>query len=431
MKQYISDNYNRGTHALEKGNFEKALQFLKKETYECKELYLNLGTAYNGLNNIQKAKECFLKANDKFMPYMYEDVLGKEYPAALGNLGLIAYIEGDDVLSKEYCHRSLALDPLFKMSIWNYSLAMLREYCSGLPLHKWAWKMYDYRFKTVARNPMDQIMHWDGVSKVEKLVIMTEQGYGDKLMFARYIDRCKAYCSELVVQCTADMKGLYSSWETCDMIPLDSSCGIPLCSLARIFGDEDNAEWLRGKYVGTHGNKLRVAIEWAGNKQHKNDANRSCPVGYFSKLLKRFPSIEFVNIRPDSPKIKGITKVKVKDWEDSAIAIAGCDLVISVDTSLIHLAGSMGVPCLLMQPLRNTDFRWGNWKTKLSTGMDVESNIWYPSVKVIENPGWEKLMDELVVRLSIIESEYNVRKMLGGYTIEEFVEKVKNDKCED
>ena len=80
----------------------------------------------------------------------------------------------------------------------------------------------------------------------------------------------------------------------------------------------------------------------------------------------------------------------------------------------------------MMQPLCNSDFRWGNWRTKLATGMDVESNIWYPSVKVIENPGWEKLIQEMVVRLGIIKNEWDIKQMLGGITIEEYVEKVKN-----
>lgn len=425
--KYASDlvEYNRGTIYLEKGNFEKALQFLKRETYMCKETYLNLGTAYNGLGQYEKAKECFLLSNDIMTPFMYSNTVGKEYPHALGNLGLLAYMDGDDELAKQYSNRALALDPLHKMSIWNYSLAMLREYCSGLPLHKWAWKMYGYRFQTLAKID-NSIPTWDGKSKVKKLVILTEQGYGDKIMFARYIDRCADYCDELVVQCVKDMHALYDKWTVCDKAPDDADASIALGDLAGIFGDEANAEWLRDKYVGQKGPKFRVALEWAGNKGHKNDRNRSCPSGYLAPLLKAYPDIEFINIRPDSPKVKGIKKVAVNDWKDSAEVLAGCDLVISVDTSIVHLAGTMGIPCLMMQPLCNSDFRWGNWRTKLATGMDVESNIWYPSVKIIENPGWEKLIQEMVVRLGIIKNEWDIKQMLGGNTIEEYVEKVKN-----
>lgn len=285
--------------------------------------------------------------------------------------------------------------------------------------------MYDYRFKTIAKID-ESIPRWDGKSKVGKLVVLTEQGYGDKIMFARYIDRCAEYCDSLVIQCVKEMHGLYDKWNVCEVVPLDADASIPMGNLAAIFGDESNAEWLRGKYSGTKGSRFRVAIEWAGSKGHKNDKNRSCPVGYLAPLLKAFPDVEFINIRPDSPKVKGINKVAVKDWTDSAKVLAGCDLVISVDTSIVHLAGTMGIPCLMMQPLRNSDFRWGNWRTKLQTGMDVESNIWYKSVKVIENPGWEKLIREIIVRLDIIKKEWEMRQMLGGYTIEEYVEKVKD-----
>lgn len=422
----VSDNYNRGTIALEKGNYEKALQFLKRETYECKEVFLNIGTAYNELGNIQKAKEYFLKANDKFVPFMGETVVGKEYPDALGNLGLIAFMECDDELSKHYCNRALSLDPLHMMSIWNYSLAMLREYCSGLPLHKWAWQMYEYRFKTIAKHvPVEVVPRWDGKSHVKKLVVITEQGYGDKLMFGRYIEKCEAFCDELIVHCAPELVPLHSRWKTESILPVDADASIPLCSLGAIFGEVDG-EWLAEAYPrNLNRDKLRVAVEWAGNKNHKNDRNRSCHVGYFNKLVRAFPDIEFINIRPDSPKVKGISKVAVKDWGDSATEIAKCDLVITVDTSLVHLAGSLGVPTLLMQPLRNTDFRWGNWKTKLKTGMDVESNIWYKSVKVLENKGWDKMIDEVILRLDIIRKEHEVRRWLNGYTVEEFVEEYK------
>ena len=428
----VSDNYNRGTIALEKGNYEKALQFLKRETYECKEVFLNIGTAYNELGNVEKAKEYFLKANDKFVPFMGETVVGKEYPNALGNLGLIAYMQWDDELSKNYCNRALSLDPLHMMSIWNYSLSMLREYCSGLPLHKWAWQMYEYRFKTIATKvPVNVIPRWDGKSRVKKLVIITEQGYGDKLMFGRYIEKCEEFCDELVVHCAKELEKLHDRWTTCNELPLDADASIPLCSLAAIFGIIDG-EWLASKYPrNLNRDKMRVAVEWAGSKGHKNDRNRSCHVGYFNKLVKAFPDIEFVNIRPDSPKVKGINKILVKDWGDSATEIAKCDLVISVDTSLVHLAGSLGVPCLLMQPLLNTDFRWGNYKTKLKTGMGIESNIWYKSVKVLENKGWDKMLDEVILRLDIIRKEHEIRRWLNGYTVEEFVEEYKkqlNDK---
>jgi tetratricopeptide (TPR) repeat protein len=398
----ISDNYAKGTYALQKGKNEKAIQFFKRETYPCKELYLNMGTAYFNLNDYKRAKENFLKAADLEMPFVNQKGAG-EYPNALGNLGLLAYSEGDDELSKYYCTRALAVEPLHYMSIWNYSLALLREYCSGKELHKWAWKMYEYRFKTVAKTP-DIAPRWYGGTKVGKLVVVTEQGYGDKIMFGRYLDRLKDWCSELVIQCTDDMKGMYSQWNTCNELPLDADASVPICNLAWIFGDEANAEWLRGKYVGAKGDKFRVALEWSGNPNHKNDLNRSCPPGYLAKLIKRFPEIEFVNIRPGGKKIKGVRPIEPGSWDETAVALAGCDLLISVDTSI-------------------TDFRWGNWRLKKETGMDVESNIWYPSVKVIENPGWEKLIDEVIVRLEIAKSEWFIKQMLGGHTVEEFVEK--------
>ena len=68
-------------------------------------------------------------------------------------------------------------------------------------------------------------------------------------------------------------------------------------------------------------------------------------------------------------------------------------MVVSVDTSLVHMCGSLGRECWMLQPLKETDFRWGD----SSMG---EDNIWYPSVRIIRNPGsWTQtfkiIMDKL------------------------------------
>ena len=63
--------------------------------------------------------------------------------------------------------------------------------------------------------------------------------------------------------------------------------------------------------------------------------------------------------------------------------------------------------------------------------MGIESNIWYKSVKVLENKGWDKMLDEVILRLDIIRKEHEIRRWLNGYTVEEFVEEYKkqlNDK---
>ena len=403
------DNYNRGTIALQKGKLEKAMQFFKREEGQFKELYLNMANTYRMMGMNVKAWEYYDLANKK-------DILDLEgnggwYPNALGNMGLLAYQEGSDDLAITYYKQALTLDPLHLLSIWNLSLAYLRAYCSGSELHKYAWKMHEYRFKAV--KPIDHVDRWDGVSFVPKLVVVNEQGMGDKLMYGRYLSHLKQYCSELWVQCPAEMDCLFSAYKTCRTIE-ESGCsvGIPFGCLPEVFG-KVNGKWIAG---GVEKNeKFTVAVEWAGNKGHLNDKNRSCYAGYFTALSKKFSGqINFINVRPDSQKINGVYKKNTKSWAESVAEISKCDLVVSVDTSLVHLAGSIGVPCLLMQPLADTDFRWGNHMTKIKNGINPRSNIWYDSVEVLDNYGWEKMFDT-------VEKEIRIK-----YNAKEFMERTKN-----
>jgi hypothetical protein len=379
-------DYNKGTLALHKNKLDKALQFFKREKMEFKELYLNMGNTYRLLGNSEKAWELYCKANSEDILDL--DGVGGEYANALSNMGLIAYQNDEDEIACSLYNRTLALDPLHYMTIWNYSLALLRIWCSGSLLHKDAWKMHEYRFKTVTG--VSPFSLWDG-SYVDTLTVVNEQGMGDKLMYGRYIDLLKPYCRKLVVQCPAEMDCFFENTSR-----IVEGVGIPFASLPSRFGVVDG-DWLRGRFNRVGG--LRIAVEWSGNKTHLNDRNRSCFSSYFSDLARDFGDIEFVNVRPDSSKVRYITKDS-GDWTHSASVISSCDLVISVDTSLVHLAGSLGVECWMIQPLMDTDFRWGNPRIKRLNKIDTESNIWYNNVRVIENNGWDKVFLEIRKRLN-------------------------------
>jgi hypothetical protein len=304
------------------------------------------------------------------------------------------------------------------MSIWNNSLALLRDWCSGGALHKHAWKMHTYRFKAVkAISPVSKI--WTG-EKVDRLIVLAEQGIGDRLMYGRYLSLID--CPEIWVQCDESMDCFFSDYKICRTVE-ESGCtvGVPIGNLAAIFGPVDGV-WIPREKIWNH--KMTVVVEWAGSPTHKNDANRSCYGGYFSRLAKKFPSIKFINVRPDSNLLRYVDKV-AGSWSDTTRVVGGADLVISVDTSIVHLAGSMGVDCLMLQPTRDTDFRWGNTKTKAENHMAAEDNIWYSTVKVLENKGWETLFDEVEVLLREKQRTWENLNMLGGKTPEEFIEGIK------
>ena len=416
-------NYNRGTIALQKGNLEKALQFYKREKNQFKELYLNMANTYRMLGNNLKAWEYYTLANDVTITDL--DGNGGEYTDALSNMGLLAYQEGSDSLASSYYVRALSIDPLHYKSIWNNSLALLRGYCSGGALHKHAWKMHEYRFKAVKPiSPVSSI--WDG-SPVSKLVILAEQGVGDRLMYSRYLSMIS--CDEIWVQCDASMDCFFSDYKICRTVE-ESGCtiGIPIGSLAAMFGDV-KGKWLTGSGKAFDSG-FNIIVEWAGSGTHLNDRNRSCYAGYFSTLAKRLSGrgIRLHNVRPDSLAVKGVNKLPSSSWSESRDWVACADLVVSVDTSLVHLAGSLGVNTLMMQPLCDSDFRWGNVETKRLNNMLDEDNIWYADVKVLENYGWDRIFDDVYRRIIEEQNKCNQLQWLGGLTVEQFVEKHANNK---
>lgn len=298
---------------------------------------------------------------------------------------------------------ALKENPMHFDCIWNYSNALLRKWCAGHDVDvAGAWKMYSYRFKRANPVALDRALPlWDGVSRVSAICVLAEQGMGDKIQFGRYISRLKNYCDRIVVQVPPELEVFFSDYEVCqDSSGSGCDVGVPICALAARFEDMSfpeykstvDAEWLRGKFTGRKlDGDFKIGIVYSGSPTHANDRNRSMPGGYFSALAN-FGSLYCLT--PNARSIKGITNLDPKSWLETIEYILGLDLVVSVDTSVVHVCGSLGVPCLMMQPIRETDFRWGY-------GGD---SIWYPSVHVLQNPGtWEKMMAVVSEKLKEIK----------------------------
>ena len=403
--------YNRGTKYLNKGNYSKALAFFKKEPLEFKEKFLNMGNCYRGLGNLPKAVEYYLLANDEVTPFA-DGTRSANYDLALNNLGMICYGQGDDATAIALYEKALLINPVYYEALWNYASAYMRTGFSGSDI-SWAkgWALYEYRFKRSAGAVVVEtyLPTWDGVTTGGTIVVLTEQGIGDKIMFGRYISKLRGYFSNVIVQCHPSLDCFYSSYEICRSSIGMSGVSIPICSLARIFPNIPPANWLDGKFKPlelTHERK-NIGVVWSGSTTHANNANRSCPVTYFSGLSS-FGRLYSLN--PAVPAAKDIIKYTGKSWSDTAALVLALDVVVTVDTSIVHLCGTLGVACIMIQPLAETDFRWGHGST----------TVWYPSVQIVRNPGsWETAFAEvhklLKSRFSIWNSESVValRKQLG------------------
>lgn len=394
--------YNKGTTYLEKENYKKAFQYLKKslDLHTFKEGYVNIGNCYRAQGLHKKAEESYLVAIRENVPYLQEPANIKQdtMQHAYNNLGLARYTVGDDIGALRYYELALKRDPEFYEAMWNYSTCVLRQASSGPEydeeLFREGWFAYDSRFlkspPVKLKNRREGLLYWDRKCSGSSIVILAEQGIGDLIMFGRYIPWLYDKFSHVYLQCDEGMEVLFSDMvDGCirDAAELESvDWAVPICSLASAFagvGCIPSGDYLAGKFDRRNFEEgFNVGIAWAGSPSHANNAYRSVPIGRFHGLAK------YCNLYSLSPGFSGTKFVKsldIRSWRDTAEAINGLDLVISVDTSVIHLCGALGRPGWVLQPMKETDFRWGN---------GVRRSLWYDSIEVYENPcDWEYVFE--------------------------------------
>ena len=399
-------DFNRGTKYLEKHNYAKAAQFFRRQlaVEPFKECWLNLGNALNKLHKPTEACAALLQAADYNIPFLSGHV--GPYPDAYNNLGLLAYAHNHSAQACEYFKFALQYDPLHYDAQFNLSIALLREFCSNqLDDCSVAWRLYQARFKRPKPTRIDlSIPLWDLHTPGSVCVVMSEQGLGDHIQFARYVPQLEHYFGTVIFECDKQLHSLFPQLTCVGDIHAPGVVGIPLLDLPARFGVVGGAH-LRGVHKPHEFTKTRlnIGVEWSGSPTHANDYNRSCAPGYFAQLAK-FGNL--YSIRPNAPAVPGVTALNAQSWKQSAELVAGLDLVITVDTSLVHLAGSLGVKTWLLQPLSNTDFRWGN----PSMG---SNNIWYDSVEVIRNPdSWPRVFEQVQQKLehTSVLHKYNLLK---------------------
>lgn len=386
--------FNKALKYLINNRPEKALPLFKKLLKDTpyKEIHINLGNCYKMLGNDEKAKEHYLACIDPNMP-LTDNSFVDVYPEGLNNLGMLASKYKNYDVAEELYYKAIAKNPGYSDALWNMSNLQLMKYCSNkIDDAEMCWKLYDYRF-TRSNGPVvlksrKKLLPWQG-DYVDSLVVLVEQGFGDQLQFGRYISLAEKVVGKITVQCAPRMRPIFDKFNTCeDPEETDATHGIAICSLARIFNKEIPAgDWLREKYnERTLGDRLQIGVTWSGNRNHANDSNRSTNARTFMCLADYG---DLFTLNPTENGTAGFSALDTDGWDKTIKALESVDLVISVDTSIVHLCGALGKPCWVLMPLYESDWRWGDD----SMG---HNNIWYPSVKVFRNNGsWNNVMKEV------------------------------------
>ena len=415
------------------------------------ESHKNLGRIYITLRDTKRAKEVFSKLEkldknsiDVIIGYgavaiiddkineaieWFQKAINKDYNqgSAWGNLGLCYKLKGNYKEAERCLKIACKVDPEQVEHPWNLALIQL-----ALGKFKEGWANYEIRFDP-RRIATDRVkMPSTVVPRLQKkdnivgktVLMLQEQGFGDTLQFYRYARELKiegvkkviAIVSPELIHVIRTIPWIdevrYELLETSELpdywvypmsLPnryeeqLIQAVPAPIPYLG-VF-EEKYQQWKQILKEGSD-KKLRVGLLWAGRKTHTNDKNRSMELADLKSLAKYQDRVEFISLqkgeREDDEsgvpwKIQRCAD-KIENFSDTAAILENIDLLISVDSGPIHLAGAMGMPVWLMLPTV-FDFRWM---------VERPDTPWYPSVKLFrqkESGKWDSVVESIDLEL--------------------------------
>ena len=346
--------------------------------------------------------------------------LQPEFPAALNSLGFVLQDVGRMNDALHAFEKALQIAPDFSMARLNLGLAQLK-------LGDWenGWENYESRWTGSAetanpdfKRPALPVPQWDGQGGTESqgLLVVTEQGFGDTFQFSRFLLEAKKKFARVGFACSQPTQRLLEWAMGNDIVILVSlpkdysvwSWYCPLMSLPRalkvrvdnipapgpiLIPNQAKSYWL-DRLNSLAPGRMRVGIAWTGRKTHQYDSRRSISFEYLTKLLQT-PGVTWVSLQkwgseevapsiPDSVDWIDLTS-DLMDFGDTAALVSNLDLVISVDSSLVHLAGMVGVPTWM---LNRFDGEW-RWLGQRS------DSPWYPKLKIFNQPKFGDWMSVL------------------------------------
>ncbi|MBF0418735.1 MAG: tetratricopeptide repeat protein [Magnetococcales bacterium] len=335
-------------------------------------------------------------------------------PEALSNLGSLLHKQGRMEEALHHFFQAQVNDPQFAEAYFGAGLTqlLLGDYQSG-------WQNYEWRWRTKGFQPHGhQQPLWDGSSlSGRRILLHCEQGLGDSVQFIRFIPMVKEKGGTVVVICPPSLHRLFSQIKAIDLLVsrLEDiprcDCQMPLMSLAKVFAITLETipapvAYLTGECEDSIIKKrlsllpgLKVGLVWRGNPRYKNDHIRSISASMMAPLLA-VTGCSFVSLQKEVQDgdrelfSQGCIDLSAEltDFADTASALACLDLLISVDTAVLHVAGALGRPAWGLLPYV-PDWRWL---------MDKEESPWYPSVRLFRQsqPGaWQGVIEAIVGQL--------------------------------
>ena len=384
-----------GIVAYRKGRIGQAIEYMEKSMSLAPNVALyprNMCEIYRGAGRLDDAVAVGRRAIE----------LAPQDSRAYFNLALIHYERLELTESVEICNQSLALDPNFAEAHFEKAEALLL----GGNLAE-GWESYEWRFQLKQAEgmlPKTDKPQWDGNPLPPgKLLLVADQGFGDCIQFGRLIPWAAERAPAPVLACSGDLTPILrqipgigrmvTRWEATG----EFDAYIPLSGLPRLAGIRTDNIPMADSYLKTNDNlvlewaekldmlvpkgKRRIGLVWAGRPTHKNDKKRTLKLSAFAPLFARddvaiitvqkgdqisqvggyWGKTPIINLGPD-----------ITDFADTMAILRNIERLVTIDTSVAHVAGAIGAPTSLVIPYA-PDWRWL---------LNRDDTPWYNSLKL-------------------------------------------------
>ena len=394
--RFVAAHFNLANTFDATGRHEKAVASFQAAFA----LQPNLPPTIFGLGNALAA----LGRHAQALPYLERAVgLDPQFALAWLSLGTAHQALNAHAAAVRAFDQALRLRPDLASAHMNRALAWLalRDFTRGLPEYEW-------RLQITAQPAIQTLPRWHGEPIEQRtLLVHAEQGFGDTLQFVRFVPLAAQRAARVVLEVQPQLLPLLAPAAQAWRVTLiaqgtprpaaDLQC--PLLSLPLALGTTydtipDRTPYLSAspaygrKWRGSLGGhaKRKIGIAWSGRIQQNE--TRSMPLAALAPLFA-LEGIDWIVLQPDlsaeehaaldtHPRAAAIHRLgkRIGDFADTAAIIERLDAVVSIDTSIAHLAGALKKPLWLMLPFA-ADWRWFVGETR---------SPWYPGVTLLRQP---------------------------------------------
>jgi tetratricopeptide (TPR) repeat protein len=355
------------------------------------------------LNNRGNAKLTLGRYDLALEDYQRAAKLAPRDAEVLGNLGTTLHNLNRHRDALAVLDAVIAATPSHALAHFNAALVLLHlgEFRRGWQEYEWRWGT---PFFAPQRRPFTAPMWRGGDIAGRTILLHAEQGFGDTIQFLRYVPLVAGRGARVIVEVprelaeiAATVAGAHQVIHRGDALPaFDMHC--PLLSLPLAFATELAGIPAQTPYIAAAPARIaewrerieargrpRIGLVWSGRPSHRNDMHRSIPFASLGPLFgaadRTFVSLQS-DVREDDRAAVGAQTRLIRlahpfaDFADTAAVIAQLDAVVSVDTSVAHLAGALGKPVFILLPWAS-DFRWLLERT---------DSPWYPTARLFRQP---------------------------------------------